>query len=379
MKNNLTIVATCTFGMEKVLKREVINLGYTIEKVEDGKIYYKGSMKDVAKSNLWLRCAGRVLIHVATFEAYSFDDLFDEIKEVPFEEFISKNAGFNVAKVSASKSKLFSKTDIQKIVKKAMVERLKNAYGVDKWEESREYYELRINVKKDVVNIYINTSGSGLHKRGYRENALKAPLKETLASGMIQLAGYRGDRPFSDVMCGSGTIIIEAAMIAKNIAPGINRDFAFAKWNKEYEDILLKEKEDAKNEIKECDIRLLGSDIDYRAIKIANENAKKAMVDDIVSFQKLDMREFRSKKKNGIMVVNPPYAQRIGEEEEVIKLYKDLADVYENLEEWRLFVLCAHPFFEKCFGKKADKNRKLFNGDMLCYLYQYYPPRRKNK
>ena len=374
--NNLTIVATCTFGLEKVLKREVTDLGYEIDKVEDGKVYFKGNKKDVMNANLHLRTAGRVLIFITSFDAHSFDELFDNVENYPWEDIFEKNAGFNATKISSVKSKLFSKRDIQKIVKKSIVERLKRKYKLNKLSESGSYYELIVNIKKDKVSIFINTSGKGLHKRGYRENALKAPLKETLASGIILLSGYRGDRPFSDVMCGSGTIVIEAAMKAKNIAPGLNREFAFEKWkdysSKDFE--LLKE--EAREEIKPAEVRLLGNDIDYRAIKLANENAKKAGVEDAVAFQKMDMKEFRSRKKNGLMIVNPPYAERIGNEAEVIQLYKDFGKMYENLEDWKLFVLCAHPMFQKYFGEKADRNRKLFNGNMLCYLYQYYPKRK---
>ncbi len=371
--DKLNIVATCTFGLERALKREIIDLGYDIDKVEDGKIYFKGNYNDMMKANLHLRCADRVLIFLKSFDAFSFDELFDKTKDYPWENIFDKNAGFNPTKITTVKSKLYSKRDIQKIIKKAIVERLKNKYHTKRLNEEGAYYQIIVNIKKDKVSLFLNTSGEGLHKRGYRENALKAPLKETLASGIIELSGYRGDRPFSDIMCGSGTIIIEAAMKAKNIAPGLNRHFAFENWkefNKKEFDLI---KTQAKENIIPAPIRLLGNDIDYKAIKVANENAKKAGVDDAVAFQKMDMREFRSKKKNGTMIVNPPYAERIGEEKEVIKLYKDFGKVYENLEDWKLFVLCAHPLFQKHFGKKADKNRKLFNGNMLCYLYQYYP------
>ena len=375
--NKLNIVATCTFGLEKVLKREITDLGYEINKVEDGKIYFTGTYNDMMKANIHLRCANRVLIFLTSFEALSFDELFDKTKDYPWENIFNKNAGFNPTKITSVKSKLYSKRDIQKIIKKAIVERLKGKYHINRLSEEGAYYQIIVNIKKDKVSLFLNTSGDGLHKRGYRENALKAPLKETLASGIIELSGYRGDRPFCDIMCGSGTIIIEAAMKAKNIAPGLNRNFAFENWDdfdkKQYNMI----KEEAKSNITSAPIRLLGNDIDYKAIKIANENAKKAGVDDCVAFQKMDMRKFRSKKKNGTMIVNPPYAERIGEEKEVIKLYKDFGKVYENLEDWKLFVLCAHPLFQKYFGKKADKNRKLFNGNMLCYLYQYYPQKRK--
>ncbi|WP_290773138.1 class I SAM-dependent RNA methyltransferase [Anaerofustis sp.] len=371
--NELMIVATCTFGLEKVLKREVTDLGYKIEKVEDGKIYFKGSIRDIMNANLHLRCAGRVLLYITSFFANSFDELFDNVNSYPWENIFDKNAGFNPTRISSIKSKLFSKRDIQKIVKKAIVERMKSKYKLRSLSESGSYYEIFVNIKNDKVSLFFNTSGAGLHKRGYRENALKAPLKETLASGIIELSGYRGDRPFSDVMCGSGTIVIEAAMKAKNIAPGLKRNFAFEKWqlfDKETFELL---KEEARSNIRPAEIRLLGSDLDYKAIKLANENARKAGVEDCVAFQKLDMRDFRSKKKRGTMIVNPPYAERIGQEKEVIQLYKDFFKVYENLDEWKLFVLCAHPMFQKYFGIKADKNRKLFNGNMLCYLYQYYP------
>ena len=377
--NEITIVATCTFGLEKVLKMEIKDLGYSIEKVADGKVYFRGSYHDVMNANLKLRTAGRVLIYLTSFHAASFDELFEKTENYPWESVFEKDAGFNVTKVSSVKSKLFSKRDIQAVMKKAIVERMKKKYRLKKLSESGSHYELMVTVRKDEASVFINTSGKGLHKRGYRENALEAPLKETLASGIIKLSGYRGDRPFSDVMCGSGTIVIEAAMIAKNIAPGLNRSFAFEKWH-EFDDrefeIL---KQDARDAIRKSEIRLLGNDIDYRAIKLAKENAVKAGVEDAVAFQKTDMRDFRSRKTIGTMIVNPPYAERIGEEKEVIQLYRDFGKMYENLEGWKLFVLCAHPLFQKYFGKKADRNRKLFNGNMLCYLYQYYPERKDRK
>ncbi len=373
--DNIMIVATCTFGMETVLKREITNLGYKIEKVEDGKIYFLGSLKDIARVNLWLRSANRVLIYVDKFEALTFDELFDNVNEIEFEKYFSKDDSFNVTRITSSKSNLFSKRDCQKIIKKSIVERLKRVYKTKTLKETGIYYELIVNIKKDIVSIFINTSGEGLHKRGYRENALKAPLKETLSAGIILLSNYQKDFPFADIMCGSGTNVIEAAMIAMNKAPGLNRDFAFTRFDPSLKKELLLLKEEAReNEIK-LDYRLLGSDTDYRGIKCANENAALAGVSDSVAFQKLDMREFKSRKKNGFMILNPPYAERIGEARETLKLYKDLGKVYESLNDWRLFVLCGNKEFEESFGEKATRNRKLFNGNMLSYLYQYYPKR----
>jgi len=373
----MLFAASCTFGLERVLKRELNELNIDTVKTNNGKVYFEGDIKAMIKANLYLRCADRVFICVDEFKAVNFDELFDRINQIRWEEYLDKNASFNVGNISIINSKITSKRDSQRIIKKAIVERLKQVYNTNVLNESGAYFEIFVSINKDITEVFLNTSGDGLHKRGYRLNTVKAPLKETLAAGIIQLSSIR-DRQVCDLFCGSGTIIIEAARIIKNIPSGIDRNFAFEKWDKSYKLILNELKEEGKSNIIAPDIKLLGNDISYNAIKISNENAKRAMVDDIAFFQKMDFREFKSKKKNGIIITNPPYAMRIGEEREVNKIYSDLGKVYEGLDRWRMFVLCGNENFERLFKRKSDKNRKLFNGNMKCYLYQYFEKREKN-
>ena len=374
-----TITSTCTFGLETVLKREIQKLGYDIENSADGAVTIKGDITDVYRLNLWLRTANRVLIDLVGFPAHTFDELFDRVKDFSWELYLDKQSAFNVSKITCVKSKLFSKSDCQSIIKKAIVERLRKKYNCDRLPETGAYYPIFATIKKDIAHLYFNTSGASLHRRGYRLAAGEAPLKETLAAGIIRLSGYEGTQQFADVMCGSGTFVIEAAMIAANMPPGLKRTFAFEGWG------LLKEEDkkriltEAKENIVEPEIRLLGSDINGGVLKLARENAIRAGVEEFVSFQKLDFREFKSKKHYGVMIVNPPYGERIGADKETRKIYEDLRKVYDELVGWKLFVLSGNDDFQRHFGKNADKNRKLFNGNMQTYLYQYFPPRKPRK
>ncbi len=374
MMTEYTITATCTFGLESILKREIIKLGYEIEQSADGAVSIRGGINDVYKLNLWLRTANRVLIHIADFPANTFDELFDHVKEIPWENYLKSDSKFDVSKINCVKSKLFSKSDCQSIIKKAMIERLKKKFKVERMPESGPNFPLFVNIKNDVAHLFLNTSGESLHRRGYRLQAGEAPLKETLAAGIIRLIGYEGGmQQFADIMCGSGTFVIEAAMIAANMPPGLNRSFAFEEWGwmkaEDKERILA----EAKENIRQPEVRLLGSDIDGGVLKLARENAIRAGVEEFVSFQKLDFREFKSKKHFGAMIVNPPYGERIGADKETQKIYEDLRKVYDDLVGWKLFVLSGNDDFQRYFGKKADKNRKLFNGNMQTYLYQYFP------
>ena len=370
--NKFEITASCTFGMESILKREIIKLGYEIKKSSDGAVTILGDINDVYRLNLWLRTANRVLIHIATFPANSFDELYDNVKLVEWENYFKKNDKCNVSKISCVKSKLFSKSDSQRIIKKAIVDRLCTKYKTKRLPENASVYPLFVTIKNDICTLSLNTSGESLHRRGYRLSAGEAPMKETLAAGIIRLAGYEGNCQFADFMCGSGTFIIEAALIAGNIAPGKNRSFAFEDWN-----IISQKDKDAilgeaiENE-KKVELRLLGSDIDGGVLKSARQNAIRAGVEDMVSFQKLNFSEFKSRKKNGIICVNPPYGERIGKGSNLKGMYADMKRVYDELENWKMFILCANPEFQKDFGKKADKNRKLYNGNMLTYLYEYF-------
>ncbi len=368
-----TITATCTFGLETVLKREIQKLGFEIEKSANGAVSIKGDITDVYRLNLWLRTANRVLIDLVSFPANTFDELFDRVKEFSWELYLDKQSAFNVSKITCVKSKLFSKSDCQSIIKKAIVERLRSKFNCDRLPETGAYYPIFATIKNDVAHLYFNTSGASLHRRGYRISAGEAPLKETLAAGIIRLSGYDGTQQFADFMCGSGTFIIEAAMIAANIPPGLSRKFAFEKWELLTQDDKNKILSEAAAMREQPELRLLGSDIDGRVLKSARDNAKRAGVEDYVSFQTLDFRDFSSKKKCGIMICNPPYGERIGERKETEKIYKDMKDVYDRLDEWTLFVLCGNEKFPKLFGQKPTKNRKLYNGNMLVYLYQYFP------
>lgn len=365
------IALTCTFGLESVLKKELINLGYEISAVTDGAVHTKGGLTDIAVLNICLRTCNRVLIQMGEYKAENFDELFDNTKRVEWEKILNKDSKFYVSKISCVKSNIMSKTDSQRIIKKAIVDRLKSKYKIKALDENGAEYQIYVKIKKDTVSIFLNTSGESLHKRGYRLNQNEAPLKETLAAGIILLSGYDGYRQFADIMCGSGTIITEAAMIAANIAPCLNRNFAFEQWevfNKIKMDNIRAEIKSKQNN---DEIRLLGSDIDEKALRAARSNAQNAGVEHITAFQKLDFREFRSKKKGGILILNPPYGERMAKGE-TEQLYKDLRNVYESLDSWRMFVLCGNEEFERACGKKANKNRKLYNGNLLTYLYQYF-------
>ncbi len=373
MNQTYNITCTCTFGMESILKREIIKLGYEIVSSADGAVTVSGGITDIHKLNLWLRTANRVLIHAGSIPAETFDELFDGVMAIAWENYIPKNGKFNVTRISSAKSKLFSLSDSQRIIKKAMVERLRAAYKTQLLPETGADYPVIVSIKNDVAHLYLNTSGESLHRRGYRIQAGEAPLKETLAAGIIRLTGFDGTQQFADFMCGSGTIVIEAALIGANIPPGLNRSFAFEAWGLLSDTDKNRALEEAKAGIKAPELRLLGSDIDGGVLKIARENAARAGVQDYVSFQRLDFKEFSTKKHYGILVTNPPYGERIGEDKATNRMYTEMGKVYDRLVNWKLFVLCGNDYFQRYFGKKADKNRKLYNGNMLTYLYQYFP------
>lgn len=365
------ICATCAFGLESILKKEILNLGYEINLSQNGLVGIQGDFDDAFKLNLYLRSANRVLLSVGEFKAESFDELFDSIYAMDWKKILPKNAKFNAEKITSVNSKLFSKTDCQRIIKKAIVEKMKKQYKTDKLTETGASYPLFVQIKHDLVSVYLNTSGEGLNKRGYRLNKGKAPMNETLAGGIVLLSGYNGNCEFADFMCGSGTIAIEAAMIAANIPAGFNRKFQMEEWNVANSKIYDIIREEAKSNIHEPENRILASDIDFSQIKNAKENAQRAGVGKYIAFQKMDFREFKSKKYGGIIVCNPPYGERIGDKKETEKLYADMRKVFDTLNSWNMHVICANPEFQRNYGKKADKNRKLYNGNMLSYLYSY--------
>ncbi len=425
---NYTLISPCFFGVEKLLAREIKNLGFEIIKTEDGRITYKTEEDGIAKANMWLRCAERVNLKVAEFEAKSFDELFENTKRINWSKFIPYGAQFPVAKASSIKSKLYSTTDIQAIVKKAVAESLKNSYMEDGLiKEDKEKYPIYVFIHKDKVTLSIDTTGDALHKRGYREKANAAPIRETLAATMMYLTPWRPGRTLVDPMCGSGTVLIEAAMIGINMAPGLNREFISEKWrtidkkiwwdvrrdafNQINEDIdfkiygydinmapglnreFISEKwrtidkkiwwdvrRDAFNQINEdIDFKIYGYDIDEEAIEIARENAEIAGVDQYIEFNVGNALDFKSDEEYGFIVTNPPYGERLEDKESVQNLYKNLGYTFRNLKNWSYYLITSYEDFENEFGKEADKRRKMYNGMLKTNLYQYIGPRPPKK
>lgn len=375
-----TLIATSTFGLESIVANELRDLGYDDLKVENGKVTFDGDERDIAICNLWLRTADRVQLKIAEFNAESFEELFEGTVNVNWGDIIPENGNMHVEGKSI-KSKLFSVPDCQSIVKKAVVESMKRKYKKDWFEEDGPEYKIEVGILKDIVTLTVDTSGKGLHKRGYRALSGEAPIKETLAAAMVLLSHWHSSRVLADPLCGSGTIAIEAALMGKNIAPGLNRDFAAEKWDIIDHSIWDYERKRAESSINDEEFRILASDIDGSVLKTARENAVKARVSDYIAFQKLPVQEFSSSKKYGCIICNPPYGERIGEKHEVEELYEDMGRTFEKLDDWSFFVLTSHPNFQNLFGKKATKNRKLYNGRIQCYYYEYFgklPPRKQN-
>ncbi len=371
--SKLELIATATFGLEAVVKREIENLGFKVLKSEDAKITYLGDERAVVKSNLWLRCADRVLIKLGEFNAISFEELFQQAKALPWEEWIQEDAKFTVTGTSV-KSTLHSVPDCQAIIKKAIVEKLKETYHCDWFKETGPEYIIKMTLLKDRVTITLDTSGAGLHKRGYRIKDVAAPIKETLAAAMVQLSYWKEGRLLLDPLCGSGTIAIEAALIGRNIAPGLNRKFASEQWPAFPEDLWKEERKSAFEAIKvDADIRIQASDISPAAIKAAKENAMEAGVDDCIDFQIKPLKEIRFEEDYGIVICNPPYGERIGEKDEIHKIYSDLRKLFEVHPTWSLYLITTDKEFETlAFGRPADRRRKLYNGRLEVTYYQYY-------
>ncbi|HBN29600.1 MAG TPA: RNA methyltransferase [Clostridiaceae bacterium] len=372
------IIATTTFGIESIAALELKNLGYDNLKVENGRVIFSGTEEDIARCNMWLRTADRILIRVGCFKAQTFEELFQGTKAIEWGDFIPKNGFMHILGKSV-KSTLFSVPDCQSIVKKAVVEAMKRKYKINWFEEDGPEYKIEISLLKDMAELTIDTSGTALHKRGYREIAGEAPLKETLAAALVLLSRWQPSRILSDPLCGSGTIPIEAALIGKNIAPGINREFAGEAWPNFNKSIWDKVRDEARSSINNEEFRILASDINGSVLKTARENALKAGVSDLIAFQKLDVKDFSSQKKYGCIICNPPYGERLGEKKQVEELYKTMGKVFSNLNEWSYFILTSYDEFQNLFGRKADKNRKLYNGRIQCYYYEYFgelPPRK---
>lgn len=380
--NTYELIAPCHFGLEAVLKREIYDLGYEIVSVEDGKVTFEGDAEAICRANVNLRTAERVLIKVGQFKAVTFTELFDQTKDLPWEEFIPEDGKFWVTKANSVNSKLFSSSDIQSIVKKAIVERLKMKYKMGWFKEDGDSYPIRVNILKDTVTIALDTTGDSLHKRGYRPAAGKAPISESLAAALIKLTPWNKDRILVDPFCGSGTFPIEAAMIAANIAPGMNREFTAEKWTniiqkKEWYEA-VSEANDMVNLNIETDIQ--GFDLDENVIKIARQNAVNAGVDKLIHFQKRPVSELSHPKKYGFVITNPPYGERLEEKEALPNIYTALGRQFSKLDGWSAYVITSYEDTEKYFGRKADKNRKIYNGMLKTYYYSFLgpkPPKRK--
>lgn len=369
----LELIATATFGLEAVVKREIENLGFKVLKSEDAKITFLGDERAVVKSNLWLRCADRVLVKMGEFDALSFEELFQQTKALPWEEWIPEDGKFTVTGTSV-RSKLHSVPDCQAIVKKSIVEKLKETYHCQWFEETGPEFIIKVTILKDRATITLDTSGAGLHKRGYRIKDVAAPIKETLAAAMVQLSFWKEGRLLLDPFCGSGTIPIEAALIGRNIAPGLNRKFAAEQWPSIPAHLWKEERKAAFDAINnDAEIRIIGSDILPAAVMAARENAMEAGVDDCIDFHIRPLKEVRFDENYGIMIANPPYGERIGEKEEIRRIYSDLKKLYEKNPTWSLYLVTTDKEFETLtFGRPADRRRKLYNGRLEVTYYQYY-------
>ncbi|HIR86078.1 MAG TPA: class I SAM-dependent RNA methyltransferase [Candidatus Limivicinus faecipullorum] len=360
----------CLLGLEGPIAEELRRMDMDGVSAENGRVFFSGGDEAIARANICLRIGERVLIELGRFEALSFEQLFQGTRALPWESLIPADGAFPVKGYSLN-SKLFSISDCQKIIKKAIVERLKSVYGIEWFPETGGLYQVQFSIMKDQVSLCIDTSGEGLHKRGYRPAHNAAPLKETMAAAMVTLSRYRGRDDFCDPFCGSGTIPIEAALIAKNRAPGLYRRFAAMSWKNLDGRLWDRERERARSLEFNGSYNILGSDIDGHALELARENARRAGVADIIRFEKADARSFDRQTQRGVIVTNPPYGQRIMEQKEAEELYRDFGRAYAKSSNWQLYLLSAHTEFERCFGRPADKKRKLYNGMIKCDLFMY--------
>ncbi len=378
------LMAPCHFGMEAPLKREVYALGYDISSVEDGRVSFYGDARAICRANIYLRSAERILLKVGTFAAQTFDELYEGTKVLPWERYIPRNGKFWVAKASSVKSKLFSPSDIQSVMKKAIVDRLMTRYKTGVLKEDGASYPIRVFLMKDAVTVSIDTSGESLHKRGYRKSPCLAPISETLAAALIMLTPWKKDRILVDPFCGCGTFPIEAAMMAARIAPGARRAFTAMNWDnliprKMWEDI---RKEAVEFEDKNIDTDIQGYDIDPRAVASSAQNAKAAGVDGLIHFQKRAVKDLSHPKKYGFIITNPPYGERLKDNEDLPAVYRDFGESFSRLDDWSAYVITAYEDAEKYFGRKADKNRKVYNGMLRAYFLRFSgarPPKRVNE
>lgn len=374
----IRLAAVCTFGLEAVVKRELQELGYENLETDNGWIYFDAQLEDIAVTNINLRSAERVMLILGQFKALSFEELFNKTYELPWDEWISADGKFTV-KGKSVKSKLFSVPDCQSIVKKAVVKKLSEKYKVEWFSEDGAEYTILVSIHKDIVTVSMDTTGSreGLFKRGYREKSTIAPLKETMASALVQLSFWNKDRILLDPMCGSGTIPIEAALIGRNIAPGLNRSFASEGWKKMKPEYFKNIKIEARKKIDlNADIKIYAYDISKRAIAIAKQNAVEAGVEDCIEFEVRDINSLvKTPFDYGILITNPPYGDRIGNEDEIEEIHRTIGKIFGKNETWSNYVITSNEEFEKHYGKKCDKKRKLFNGDVKVEFYQYFGKR----
>lgn len=370
-------IAPCHFGLESVLKREIQDLGYEIVQVEDGRVTFRGGMDAVCRANIFLRTAERILLKAGCFRAVTFEELFQQTKDIPWERYIPENGRFWVTKAASVKSRLFSPSDIQSVMKKAMVERMKSVYHTEWFTEDGAPYPVRVFLMKDMVTIGIDTTGVSLHKRGYRPAAGKAPIAENLAAALIMLTPWRKDRILVDPFCGSGTIPIEAAMMAANIAPGMNREFTAEEWanlvDRKYWYEAIDEAHDLMNTDIDTDIQ--GYDIDGEVLKTARRNAADAGVEHLIHFQRREVSQLSHPGKYGFIITNPPYGERLEEKEALPDLYREFGESFRKLDTWSAYMITSYEDAERYFGRRADKNRKLYNGMIRTYFYQFTGPK----
>ncbi len=367
----------CHFGLEAVLKREIADLGLEIVEVEDGRVTFSGDRQALCRANIFLRSAQRVLIKIGSFHAETFEELFQGTRSLPWEAYLPRDGKFWVAKAASVKSKLFSPSDIQSVMKKAMVERMRSVYHVDWFSESGADFPVRVFIKKDEVTVGLDTSGESLHKRGYRKLTAKAPIAENLAAALLLLTPWKKDRILVDPFCGSGTIPIEAAMMAAGIAPGKTRSFTAQSWEHVIPEKLWRQtrEEALAGENTNIETQIQGYDIDDGMVSIARANAKLAGVEQLVHFQRRDVADLSHAKKYGFILTNPPYGERLEEKESLFSLYRTLGERYQALDSWSMYVITSYEQAQEAIGKKADKNRKLYNGMIKTYFYQYMGPK----
>ena len=371
------LIAPCHFGLEAVMKREILDLGYEVSQVEDGRVTFIGDAEAVCRANIFLRTTERILLKVGSFKAETFEELFQGTRAIPWEQYIPRDGKFWVAKASSIKSRLFSPSDIQSIMKKAMVERMKGAYGITWFPEDGASYPLRVFLYKDVVTVAMDTSGDSLHKRGYRTLTSKAPITETLAAALLMLTPWKPDRILVDPFCGSGTFPIEAAMMAANMAPGMNREFLAEEWKNVIPKKCWYEAMDEANDLVKDDISvdIQGYDIDGEIVRAARANAAAAGVDHLIHFQQRPVSQLSHPKKYGFLITNPPYGERIEDKKNLPELYKTIGERFAALDSWSAYIITAYEDTERYFGRKADKNRKIYNGMMKTYFYQFMGPK----